>query len=104
MLAIGKKYNIGFPRGKTTMMELIEIESYKDQKDYEIKCTFLSSENVKVMFTNRVIKRLRIVEVMPQSLPNPCLGDSEPRGLACMPLPCETSRDWLTVLDDDLYS
>lgn len=102
MLTLGRKYNIKFPHGTTIVMELIETEISTDPKNHQIRYTFLDSTNTKVMITNGAVKRLKIEEVMHQSLPNLCLGENESKSFVCIPLPRETTRDWLS--DDDLYS
>jgi hypothetical protein len=103
MLIIGNKYNINFPSGMTKLMTLKEI--HEPKTIHQILYTFLDSNNVKVLFTNSVFNRITITD--PISIPsyNRWLGDDEPvppPGFACIPLPCERTKDWLT--DDDLYN
>ena len=58
MLIIGNKYNIRFPLGMTRVMTFKEIHDPKTI--HQILYTFLDSNNVKVMFTNGVFKKLII--------------------------------------------
>ena len=100
MLIIGNKYNIRFPLGMTRVMTLKEIHDPKTI--HQILYTFLDSNNVKVMFTNGVFKKLIITELLSTPLYNHWFEKNKPippPGFACMPIHI---NDYLS--DDDLYT